>query len=283
MKKMKHQAAADGTFYMSFDDFRKNFTQVDRCIIFNSKWTMAKCYTYYSNGKKLSFSIKTGKRMSMVNIAFSQKNQRYAHGIDLYKLPIGFKLFKSTTEDPLNANGYVPVHTEQAIIDRCVGASIEMDEKCTYVLIPTCGYTEKKQVKLCLRVYSKEEITLEDLIDREQQQQQQHQQLVHSFSPSIDTPQIQVDKSDGGVEKIRPKIRPMRASTADSTNSSNDKPRPGRGKTPKDDASETKEVKDNKVNDNKVNVQVEENSDEDNNEVISLRPLRVSRVHKKKK
>ncbi|KAF8929607.1 hypothetical protein BGZ58_008829 [Dissophora ornata] len=95
MKQLNHKESDDGQFWMSYKDFLRVFTTIDRCRIFDSTWSVASSWITYNvkprSSGKFELEIKKGGETVIV---LTQPDSRYygAH-LSEYNFNLSFHVY----------------------------------------------------------------------------------------------------------------------------------------------------------------------------------------------
>lgn len=121
-----HKFGDDGAFWMSYHDFLKNFTDLDRTRIFTPEWTVAQCWTqqqalWPSRFGDQEFRI-TIQKGGPVVIVLQQADSRYFVGLDgQYRFNLHFRVRREGESE-------YSVRTKQTIImSRSVSKEVNLE------------------------------------------------------------------------------------------------------------------------------------------------------------
>ncbi|KAF1325405.1 Calpain-like protein, partial [Globisporangium splendens] len=126
MTLLDHRFGDDGAFWMSYEDFLKVFTDLDRTRIFTPEWTLAQCWTQTHVPWPAQFADEefkiTLKRSSTVAIVLQQVDQRYFSGLEgQYDFRLHFRLRREGESE------YLARSKQGIIMTRSANIEVDLD------------------------------------------------------------------------------------------------------------------------------------------------------------
>ncbi|GBB88679.1 hypothetical protein RclHR1_15230004 [Rhizophagus clarus] len=99
MKFLDHKFGDDGSFWMSYEDFLKQWTIVDKCKLFDASWQVYSTWIHYnvvpkSNGK----FILTIPEDSFTIIVLQQPDERFFSSSSKYSYQLSFRIYEQGCE-----------------------------------------------------------------------------------------------------------------------------------------------------------------------------------------
>lgn len=134
MELLNHRFGDDGQFWMSYEDFLREYSCFDRTRLFGSEWHITQQWTtvdvpWSADFNKTKFSVTLTKRSPVV-IVLSQLDDRYYRGLEgQYRFELHFRLDKDGEQD------YIVRSHGNYSMSRSVSTDLELDPGTYSVLM----------------------------------------------------------------------------------------------------------------------------------------------------
>ena len=134
MELLNHRFGDDGQFWMSYEDFLREYSCFDRTRLFGSEWHITQQWTtvdvpWSADFNKTKFSVTLTKRSPVV-VVLSQLDDRYYHGLGgQYSFELHFRLDKDGEQD------YIVRSHGNYSMNRSVSTDLELDPGTYSVLM----------------------------------------------------------------------------------------------------------------------------------------------------
>lgn len=134
MELLNHRFGDDGQFWMSYEDFLREYSCFDRTRLFGSEWHITQQWTtvdvpWSADFNKTKFSVTLTKRSPVV-VVLSQLDDRYYRGLEgQYRFELHFRLDKDGEQD------YIVRSHGNYSMNRSVSTDLELDPGTYSVLM----------------------------------------------------------------------------------------------------------------------------------------------------